>query len=138
MNISKKELTKEDVIQTPLGVLIRPLPERPQVTDNKKAILDSKNIDYVLGDEDLRTQIVNNLSAEIGISEKEIKEYYDNYTASTQALSQAVIKVCNGDLVFDNEKIADYTNKVYSQERIREKLLRIFDDAEKDYDNLER
>ena len=63
----------------------------------------------------------------------EIKEYFDEYEKSTRALADATMKIVNKEVEFDNEEIAEYTKNNYSQSIIREKLIGIFDDAEREY-----
>lgn len=129
MNVYKKELPNEDIIKTPLGILIRPLPERPSIKDEEKEIIDSKTPEYVIGDDETRHNIVSYLSNILPVSEKTLRIYLDEYTLSTKALAGAVTGICNKKLVFDNEKIATYTEEVYSQPRIREKLIDLFKNA---------
>ena len=50
---------------------------------------------------------------------------------TVNGLSSSVLDICDGKLVFDNDKISQYTRDMYAQETIREKLLNIFDEAEK-------
>ena len=133
MNVSKEKLPNEDIIKTPLGVLIRPLPERPSIKDDKKEILDSKTAGYVMGDDKTRKEIIKSLSESINVPKDELRSYFDEYTLSTEALAGAVTKICDGELVFDNEEIANYTEKVYSQPKIREKLINLFKEAKEDF-----
>ena len=47
----------------------------------------------------------------------------------SQALSDAMMQILNGDVTFDNKAIADYTQRTYSQEAINGEILNIFSRA---------
>lgn len=129
MNVNKEKLPNKDVIQTPLGLLIRPVPERPVMSEEEIEILDMKTSAFIIGDEEERAKIVDETSKKLQIDPKKLKQYFTRYEVSVNALTQAVFGVYNGEYVFDNSEIADYTKRVYSQEVIRDRFLKLFQDV---------
>lgn len=135
LNSEKKELPEQDIIKTPLGLLIKALPKRPEeLTDQDRAELDILSADYTVADKEQRKAIEMSLESKFGLSKEELQTYLQEYAASTQALSNSVLQIVSKELSFDGKSIHDYTEKTYSQDVIRDKLIQIFDDAEKLYD----
>lgn len=132
LNTKKVDLPNERIIKTPLGVLIKPLPTRPtSLTESQKDELDKITTDYVIGDESKRKEILVKGTEMLGLDSSILEKYFRDYTDSTDALSESVIKVIDKEITFDNDAIADYTKRTYSQEIIRDKLFDIFDEASK-------
>lgn len=139
LNTTKEVLPNEDIIKTELGVLIKPLPDRPdKLSDEQKDELDAETTRYVIGDAEAKNKIVKKVAEKLELSENELRGYFENYEGSTNALSSAVLKILNGELTFDNDKIAEYTRENYAQPVIREKLIKIFEDAESEHAKSER
>lgn len=132
LNTKKVDLPNERIIKTPLGVLIKPLPTRPtSLTESQKDELDKITTDYVIGDKSKRKEILVKGTEMLGLDSSILEKYFRDYTDSTDALSESVIKVIDKEITFDNDAIADYTKRTYSQEIIRDKLFDIFDEASK-------
>ena len=47
----------------------------------------------------------------------------------SNALADAIIKICSGEKTFDNKLIAEYTKKTYSQDTISNHLISLFKEA---------
>ena len=134
LNTEKKQLPDNDIIQTKLGILIKPLPIRPEsLTDEQKDALDIITTEYVIADAKTKSSILDNAEKNFSLSKEELQSYLDSYTQSTQALANSVMKIANKEFTFDNNSIAQYTKENYSQDIIRDKLLDIFDEAKQDY-----
>lgn len=134
LNSEGKELSQQDVIRTPLGLLIKALPKRPEgLTDKDRAELDILSADYTISGIEERKTILAALEGKYGLSKEELQAYLEEYAQSTQALSNSVLQIVNKELSFDGKAIHDYTEKIYSQAVIRDKLIQIFNDAEKLY-----
>lgn len=133
LNTTKEKLPNENIIATKLGMLVKPLPVRPEVlSEDEKDELDVITTDYVMATEEDKKKIIENAKSKFNVGD-EIKEYFDEYEKSTRALADATMKIVNKEVEFDNEEIAEYTKNNYSQSIIREKLIGIFDDAEREY-----
>lgn len=133
LNTTKEVLPNEDIIPTKLGVLVKPLPIRPEkLTEEEKNELDVITTDYVMADNENKNKILDNAKTKFGIGD-ELKFYFDEYEKSTKALAEATMKIVNKEIEFNNDEIAEYTKNNYSQSIIRDKLISIFDDAEKAY-----
>ncbi len=65
-------------------------------------------------------------------------EYLNQYKATVDGISKSVMDICEGNLKFDNNEIAKYTEKTYSQEVIRDKIIGIFEEAEAEYKEKSR
>lgn len=131
LNTEKGELPNQDVIKTELGALIRPLPERPStLSDEEKDKLDIYAEKYTLSDEENMENIIKEASKDLSIEKNDAKEYLEDYKKSTEALADATVKIATKEFEYDNDKIAEYTKDNYSQSIIRDKLIKIFDDAE--------
>lgn len=133
LNTTKEKLPSENIIVTKLGMLVKPLPVRPEVLSEKeKDELDVITTDYVMANKEDKKKIIENAKIKFNVGD-EIKEYFEEYEESTQALANATMKIVNKEVEFDKEEIAEYTKNNYSQSIIRDKLIGIFDDAEKEY-----
>lgn len=133
LNTTKEKLPNENIIATKLGMLVKPLPVRPEVlSEDEKDELDVITTDYVMANEEDKKKIIENAKSKFNVGD-EIKEYFDEYEKSTRALADATMKIVNKEVEFDNEQIAEYTKNNYSQSIIRDKLIGIFDDAEREY-----
>lgn len=129
LNTTKEPLPNQDIIKTDLGVLIKPLPVRPEVlTPEQKDSLDVASSDYVVVDDEKKEEILKSTSEQLG-AENQIKTYLMNYAQSTEALADAVCQIVDGKLKFDNNYIADYTRTNYSQSVIRDKLIGVYQSA---------
>lgn len=129
LNTEKEVLPNEDIIRTKLGVLVKPLPVRPEVlSQEEKDELDTISADYVASKPEDRKAILSKAQEKFNLTD-ELGEYLEEYAQSTEALAGAVEQVINGELVFDNEGIADYTKTNYSQSIIRDKLIEVYRQA---------
>lgn len=125
LNTSGKELPDDDIIKTDVGVLYRPLPDRPaNLSKEDLKLLDIKSAEYIQAND--KVKIVNELSHNLNIDEKEMREYLEAYMLSTNALSESIVKICTGKLKFDRDYIAKYMIERYSQPRIKDKLIDLF------------
>lgn len=135
LNTTKQQLPQTDIIKTDLGALIKPLPARPTaLTDEQKDELDVAATSYVMGNPESKKDIVSTYEQKFKVSGQELGKYFEDYTRSTTALSDSVMKVLNGELSFDNEKIASYTKEKYAQPIIRQNLLNIFEEAKVEHE----
>ena len=136
LNVGKKDISdKSRTYVTELGILIPPLPDRPNELDNQgKEKLDEITTLYsMIDDEDQKMMFIKEKSKELQIKESVLKKYLSEYMRTVNALSASVIDICDKKLEFNNDKIAQYTKNTYSQEIIRDKLLGIFDEAEEEH-----
>ncbi len=62
--------------------------------------------------------------------EENTPAYLNQYKATVDGISKSVMDICEGNLKFDNNEIAKYTEKTYSQDVIRDKIMGIFEEAE--------
>ena len=131
LNTTKAELPNQDVIKTDLGALIRPLPERPEtLSDEEKDKLDLFAEKYTLANEEEKEIVLSDSSKQLNTTRDALETYLEEYKKSTEALADATVKVVTKQFEYDNNKIAEYTEENYSQDIIRDKLLKIFDEAE--------
>ena len=132
LNTEREDLSdKEKSYVTKLGVLVPPLPDRPAEL-NEDAInrLDKMPAIYsMIGSKEEKSKFISDKAEELGINGGTLENYFDGYMRTVSDLSSAVIDICDDKLQFDNDEIADYTQKTYSQEVIRDKILGIFDEA---------
>lgn len=132
LNTEREDLSdKEKSYVTKLGVLVPPLPDRPAEL-NEDAInrLDKMPAIYsMIGSKEEKSKFISDKAGELGINGGTLGTYFDGYMRTVSDLSSAVIDICDDKLQFDNDEIADYTQKTYSQEVIRDKILGIFDEA---------
>ena len=132
LNTEREDLSdKEKSYVTKLGVLVPPLPDRPAEL-NEDAInrLDKMPAIYsMIGSKEEKSKFISDKAEELGINGGTLGTYFDGYMRTVSDLSSAVIDICDDKLQFDNDEIADYTQKTYSQEVIRDKILGIFDEA---------
>ena len=132
LNSERKDLSDETKSYvTPLGVLVPPLQERPTEVKNTDRLEELTTQYSMIEDEKEKADFVRNSSQELNIDEQTLKNYLNQYMRTVNGLSSSVLDICDGKLVFDNDKISQYTRDMYAQETIREKLLNIFDEAEK-------
>ena len=133
LNVDKEDLfdeTKSYV--TKLGVLIPPLPDRPNELDEQgKEELDEITTKYTML-EDEKEKFVKKEAEKLNLKEETLNNYLEQYMRTVNALSSSVIDICDEKLKFNNDEIAEYTEKTYSQEVIRDKILGIFDEAEEE------
>lgn len=128
LNVNKETLGNEDIIKTPLGVLTKPLPNRPEtLTDKEKSNLDILTTEYVVTKD--KEKVIQKAVQKFNVSKDELRSYFEEYEKSTLALAKSVLKIARGEITFDNKFIHDYTEKTYSQDIIRDKLIAIFDEA---------
>ena len=131
LNNKKEKLPNQDIIKTDLGLLIKPLPVRPEsLNETQKDVLDAFTTKYMLADAEGKKEIIQGAKSEFAdVSNETLRTYFEEYEASTRALSDSVVGICDGKYKFDNDMIAEYTKKNYSQESIREKLINLFKNA---------
>ncbi|MBR3002907.1 MAG: glycosyltransferase [Clostridia bacterium] len=131
LNTEKEDLSDTTKsYETKLGVLVPPLPERPQeLSDEEKDQLDSLTTKYFMADDEEKININKQTAKTMQLKETEVANYNNQFALTVNGISDAVIKIIDGEISFDNQEIADYTRKNYGQDVIREKLINIFDTA---------
>ena len=140
LNTDKKDLSdKNKSYVTRLGVLIPPLPDRPnEFDDDTKNRLDEMTTTYsMINNENEKADFIKQKAQELNISESTLEIYFNEYMKTVKDLSTSVTDICDGRIKFDNDDIAKYTEEMYSQEVIRDKILGIFDEAQKEYKSKE-
>ena len=130
LNVEKEDLSDESKSYvTPLGVLVPPLPERPTSANNAERLDELTTLFSMIDDENEKKEFIRKSSQELNMDEETLKNYLNQYMRTVNAISSSVLDICNKKLVFDNDKIAQYTKNTYAQETIRAKLLETFDEA---------
>ena len=139
LNVGGKEIPKKDIIPTPLGVMITPLPERPDVlSDEEKEKLDLMTPDYVLADEEGRKEVVRRANEELGLDMDDAENYFSRYARNSEALAESVVNISDGTFKYDSRTIAEYTLKKYSQPVIRDRLIGVYEEAEVHHKEAEK
>lgn len=142
LNADKEDLSDNSkTYVTKLGVLVPPLPERPkELDDEAKKELDKMTTQYsMLEDEQEQLFLVKEMSTSFGLEEDAVAEYLNQYMNTVNGISKSVTDICEKNLEFNNDEIAQYTEKTYSQDVIREKIMGIFEEAEAEHEkNNER
>ena len=136
LNTEREDLSdKEKSYVTKLGVLVPPLPDRPaELNEDVVNKLDKMPAIYsMIGSKGEKSKFVSDKAEELGINGETLGTYFDGYMRTVTGLSSAVIDICDDKLQFNNDEIADYTQRTYSQEVIRDKILGIFDEAQSDF-----
>ncbi len=136
LNVEKEDISnKSNSYATKLGVLIPPLPDRPEELNHvQKDELDKTTTKYsMLEKENEKENFVKEHSKAFNINEDTLSNYYGDYMKTVNALSSSVMDICDKKIEFNNDEIANYTKKTYSQDVIRDKLLKIFDEAEQEH-----
>lgn len=136
LNTEREDLSdKEKSYVTKLGVLVPPLPDRPaELNEDAVNKLDKMPAIYsMIGSKEEKSKFVLDKAEELGINGETLGTYFDGYMRTVTGLSSAVIDICDDKLQFNNDEIADYTQRTYSQEVIRDKILGIFDEAQSDF-----
>ncbi len=67
------------------------------------------------------------------VEEENKPAYLNQYMATVNGISKSVMDICEGNLKFENNEIAKYTEKTYSQDVIRDKIMGIFEEAEAEH-----
>ena len=139
LNVDKEDLSDETKSHvTKLGVLIPPLPDRPnELDEQEKEELDEITTKYTMLD-DKKEKFVKEEAQKLNLKEETLNNYLEQYMRTVNALSSSVIDICDDKLKFNNDEIAEYTEKTYSQEVIRDKILGIFDEAKDEYQKKRR
>lgn len=133
LNVNKEDLSdNEKTYTTKLGVLVPPLPERPsQLDDGAKKELDVMTTQYsIIEDEQEKANFVKEMAVALNLEEDGVSKYLNQYMNTVNGISKSVIDICEKNLEFNNDEIAQYTEKTYSQEVIRDKIMGIFEEAE--------
>ncbi len=133
LNVNKEDLSDgEKTYTTKLGVLVPPLPERPsQLDDGAKKELDVMTTQYsIIEDEQEKANFVKKMAVALNLEEDGVSKYLNQYMNTVNGISESVIDICEKNLEFNNDEIAQYTEKTYSQEVIRDKIMGIFEEAE--------
>ena len=136
LNTEREDLSdKEKSYVTKLGVLVPPLPDRPaELNEDAVNKLDKMPAIYsMIGSKEEKAKFVSDKAEELGINGGTLGTYFDGYMRTVTGLSSAVIDICDDKLQFNDDEIADYTQRTYSQEVIRDKILGIFDEAQSDF-----
>lgn len=87
----------------------------------------------MIGSKEEKAKFVSDKAEELGINGGTLGTYFDGYMRTVTGLSSAVIDICDDKLQFNDDEIAEYTQRTYSQEVIRDKILGIFDEAQSDF-----
>ena len=134
LNVDKEDLSDETKSHvTKLGVLIPPLPDRPnELDEQEKEELDEITTKYTMLDDE-KEKFVKEEAQKLNLKGETLNNYLEQYMRTVNALSSSVIDICDDKLKFNNDEIAEYTEKTYSQEVIRDKILGIFDEAKDEY-----
>ncbi len=126
-------LPNEDKIRTPLGFLVKTLPDRPHnISDAEKdklLELDMYSADYIFDKSKSKDAIINEVAEKFDITVKEAKEYLDSYETTVRLAAQCAIDIVTGKEKFDKQKLASYTSKTYGQNEKEQEILKIFDKA---------
>ncbi len=133
LNVNKEDLSdSEKTYTTKLGVLVPPLPERPsQLDDGGKKELDVMTTQYsIIEDEQEKANFVKEMAVALNLEEDGVSKYLSQYMNTVNGISKSVMDICEKNLEFNNDEIAQYTEKTYSQEVIRDKIMGIFEEAE--------
>lgn len=139
LNVDKEDLSDETKSHvTKLGVLIPPLPDRPnELDEQEKEELDEITTKYTMLDDE-KEKFVKEEAQKLNLKGETLNNYLEQYMRTVNALSSSVIDICDDKLKFNNDEIAEYTEKTYSQEVIRDKILGIFDEAKDEYQKKSR
>ena len=131
LNTEKEDLSDKTMsYKTKLGVLVPPLPERPQsLSDEEKDELDILTTKYVKANDDEKASINEQTAKSLKLDESVVEDYNNKFELTVNGISDAVISITEGKTTFNNQEIADYTRQNYGQDVIREKILNIFDTA---------
>ena len=71
LNTKKEKLPNQNIIKTDLGVLIKPLPERPvSLSQEEKEALDVLSSDYVIANSTEREELAKKAVAEFGLEDE--------------------------------------------------------------------
>lgn len=133
LNVNKEDLSdNEKTYTTKLGVLVPPLPERPsQLDDGAKKELDVMTTQYsIIENEQEKANFVKEMAVALNLEEDGVSKYLNQYMNTVNGISKSVMDICEKNLEFYNDEIAQYTEKTYSQEVIRDKIMGIFEEAE--------
>ena len=125
---------------TKLGVLVPPLPDRPNNLDEQeKDKLDKITTLYSMLITDIKNpQLLLQKYNTLSLDDDILVSYLDQYMKTVSELSNYVINICEKNLEFNNDMIAQYTKETYSQEIIRDRLLETFDEAIQDFQNKDK
>lgn len=138
LNVNKEDLSDSNKTYiTKLGVLVPPLPERPnQLDDEAKKELDKMTTQYsMLESKQEKENFAKEMSMQLGLEEHVISEYLNQYMNTVNSISKSVMDICEKNLEFHHNEIAQYTKETYSQDVIRDKIMAIFEEAESEYKN---
>lgn len=136
LNVNNEDFSDSNkTYTTKLGVLVPPLPERPnQLDDEAKKELDKMTTQYsMLENKEEKESFVKEMSELLGLDENTILEYLSQYMNTVNGISKSVMDICERNLEFDNTEIAQYTKETYSQEVIRDRIMGIFEEAEAEH-----
>ncbi len=135
LNTTGEKLPDQDIIQTDIGLLVRPIPIRPELTNDEFAQLNVLLADYMTESDEAKKR---KMEEALGHFFHMPKEELDEYVRSTNNLADAVVKTLRGEYVFDNDRIAEYTRETYSQDVITDRLLSIFREAQAEHEAQKR
>lgn len=136
LNVNKEDLSDTNTTYiTKLGVLVPPLPERPnELDDEAKKELDKMTTQYsMLEGKQEKENFEKQMSVQFGLEENAVSEYLNQYMNTVNGISKSVMDICQKNLEFNHDEIAQYTKETYSQEVIRDKIMVIFEEAESEY-----
>lgn len=115
---------------TPLGILVPPLPDRPVLLDEaQKDELDEYMVKYMNASKEEKVKVSNEIANNLELEIEDVNNYIESYMRTIYGISDGIKSIVLEKTKFDNQKIAEDTKTNYSQDVIRDKILRIFDDA---------
>lgn len=115
---------------TPLGILVPPLPDRPVLLDEaQKDQLDEYMVKYMNASKEKKVKVSNEIANNLELEIEDVNNYIESYMRTIYGISDGIKSIVLEKTKFDNQKIAEDTKTNYSQDVIRDKILRIFDDA---------
>lgn len=135
LNTQSEDISdKSKTYKTPLGVLVSPLPDRSdKLNDKQKDELDKFMTKYIMTEDNEKDTLINQISETLNLPEKDVIDYTNSYMQTVKGISDSVQEIALEKIKFDNKEIAEYTKMQYSQDIIRDKILKIFDEAIQDY-----
>ena len=98
LNTDKEDLTNKDKSYvTKLGVLIPPLPDRPNaLNDEEKDKLDELTTTYsMIDDNDKKQDFIVQKAQELNLDQKTLEAYFDKYMNTVNAMSTYVTDICD-------------------------------------------
>ena len=125
------QLPNSDKIKTPLGFLVKTLPDRINNlsdAESKELLkMDMYSADYIFGDN--KDEVIKNVSKDFNISVDDAKKYLQSYEATVKLAAECAVDIVSGKESFSKEKLATYISNKYGQNGKEKQILKIFDNA---------